>query len=48
MVAAIIPGVEQANRTDSPHAEVHGYKTIADIMRLLNRSPASAAARHYR
>ena len=37
MVAETNPGVlEQANRTDSPHAADHGYKTIGDIMRALN------------
>ena len=31
------PGVlEQANRTEAPHAAEHGYKTIGDIMRSLN------------
>jgi hydrogenase large subunit len=37
MVAETNPGVlDQANRTESPHAEAHGYKTIGDIMRSLN------------
>jgi hydrogenase large subunit len=37
MVAATNPGVlDQANVTASPHAEIHGYKTIGDIMRSLN------------
>ena len=37
MVAETNPGVlEQANRTESPHAEAHGYRTIGDIMRALN------------
>jgi hydrogenase large subunit len=37
MVAETNPGVlEQANRTESPHASDHGYKTIGDIMRSLN------------
>jgi len=37
MVAETNPGVlEQANRTESPHAADHGYKTIGDIMRSLN------------
>jgi hydrogenase large subunit len=37
MVAETNPGVlEQANRTEAPHAEQHGYKTIGDIMRSLN------------
>ncbi len=37
MVAETNPGVlEQANRTESPHAADHGYKTIGDIMRALN------------
>ena len=37
MVAETNPGVlEQANRTEAPHAGAHGYKTIGDIMRSLN------------
>ena len=37
MVAETNPGVlDQANRTEAPHAEAHGYKTIGDIMRSLN------------
>ncbi len=37
MVAETNPGVlEQANRTESPHFEAHGYRTIGDIMRSLN------------
>jgi hydrogenase large subunit len=37
MVRETNPGVlELANRTESPHAEDHGYKTIGDIMRSLN------------
>ena len=37
MVAETNPGVlEQANRTEAPHAGDHGYSTIADIMRALN------------
>ena len=37
MVAETNPGVlEQANRTEAPHAEAHGYRTIGDIMRSLN------------
>src|ERR1700731_4912232 len=37
MVAETNPGVlEQTNRTESPHAADHGYKTIGDIMRALN------------
>ncbi|MGH2769665.1 MAG: nickel-dependent hydrogenase large subunit [Actinomycetota bacterium] len=37
MVKETNPGVlEQANRTESPHAEQHGYRTIGDIMRSLN------------
>ena len=37
MVAETNPGVlERANRTESPHAADHGYKTIGDIMRALN------------
>ncbi|WP_410619137.1 nickel-dependent hydrogenase large subunit [Amycolatopsis sp. cmx-8-4] len=37
MVAETNPGVlEQANRTEAPHARDHGFKTIGDIMRSLN------------
>src|SRR3954464_2142150 len=37
MVSETNPGVlEQANRTEAPHADAHGYKTIGDIMRSLN------------
>ncbi|MFD8491673.1 nickel-dependent hydrogenase large subunit [Amycolatopsis sp. NPDC059657] len=37
MVAETNPGVlELANRTESPHAADHGYRTIGDIMRSLN------------
>jgi hydrogenase large subunit len=37
MVAETNPGVlEQANRTEAPHAAEHGCKTIGDIMRTLN------------
>src|SRR5215207_8850366 len=37
MVAETNPGVlELANRTESPHAGDHGYRTIGDIMRSLN------------
>ena len=37
MVAETNPGVlELANRTESPHAAEHGYRTIGDIMRSLN------------
>src|SRR3979411_230363 len=37
MVKETNPGVlEQAERTESPHASDHGYKTIADIMTALN------------
>ncbi|GIH93544.1 nickel-dependent hydrogenase large subunit [Planobispora siamensis] len=37
MVAETNPGVlELANRTESPHAGAHGYRTIGDIMRSLN------------
>ncbi|HEY2154984.1 MAG TPA: nickel-dependent hydrogenase large subunit, partial [Isosphaeraceae bacterium] len=28
--------LDQAERTESPHAKLHGYRTIADIMRALN------------
>src|ERR671916_503860 len=28
--------LEQAERTDAPHADVHGFRTIADIMRSFN------------
>ncbi|HEY2697951.1 MAG TPA: nickel-dependent hydrogenase large subunit [Pseudonocardiaceae bacterium] len=37
MVRETNPGVlELANRTESPHAEQHGYRFIGDIMRALN------------
>ncbi len=37
MVKETNPGVlDLAERTASPHAELHGYRTIADIMRALN------------
>jgi hydrogenase large subunit len=37
MVAETNPGVlELANRTESPHAAEHGFRTIGDIMRSLN------------
>ena len=37
MVKETNPGVlEQANKTEAPHASEHGYRTIGDIMRALN------------
>jgi len=37
MVKETNPGVfERAERTESPNARLHGFKTIADIMRALN------------
>lgn len=37
MVKETNPGVlELANRTEAPHADDHGYRTIGDIMRSLN------------
>src|ERR671910_310880 len=37
MVRDTNPSVlEQAERTDAPNAEIHGYRTIADIMRAFN------------
>lgn len=37
MVRETNPGVlERANKTESPHAADHGYRTIGDIMRSLN------------
>src|ERR1700685_3281944 len=37
MVRETNPGVlARAEKTPSPHAEIHGYRTIADIMRALN------------
>src|ERR1700709_2376801 len=37
MVKETNPGVlDKAERTESPNAKLHGYKTIADIMRALN------------
>ena len=43
MVRETNPGVlERAERTEAPHAGLHGYRTIADIMRSLN--PFTGAA----
>ncbi len=37
MVKETNPGVlERANSTEAPHAGIHGYRTIGDIMRSLN------------
>lgn len=37
MVKETNPGVlDKAEKTESPHANLHGYRTIADIMRALN------------
>jgi hydrogenase large subunit len=37
MVKETNPGVlERANTTEAPHADIHGYRTIGDIMRALN------------
>jgi hydrogenase large subunit len=37
MIAETNPGVlDQANKTEAPHAGDHGYRTIGDIMRSLN------------
>ena len=37
MVSETNPGVwEQAKKTEAPHADDHGYRTIADIMTALN------------
>ncbi|MEQ3550056.1 nickel-dependent hydrogenase large subunit [Pseudonocardia nematodicida] len=37
MISETNPGVlELANRTDAPHGDAHGYRTIGDIMRALN------------
>lgn len=37
MVKETNPGVlAKAERTEAPHAAIHGYRTIADIMRALN------------
>jgi hydrogenase large subunit len=37
MIRETNPGVlDQANATESPHADAHGYRTIGDIMRSLN------------
>src|SRR6476661_7473099 len=37
MVKETNPGVlAKAEQTNAPHAAIHGYKTIADIMRALN------------
>ncbi len=37
MVKETNPGVwEKAQKTEAPHANLHGYRTIADIMKVLN------------
>jgi hydrogenase large subunit len=37
MVKDTNPGLlAKANKTDAPHADIHGYKTIGDIMRAFN------------
>jgi hydrogenase large subunit len=37
MVKETNPGVlERADTTEAPHADIHGYRTIGDIMRALN------------
>ncbi|GGL05390.1 nickel-dependent hydrogenase large subunit [Streptomyces flaveus] len=37
MVKATNPGVlARAERTEAPHGDIHGYRTIADIMRAFN------------
>jgi hydrogenase large subunit len=37
MVRETNPGVlEKAEKTEAPHADIHGYRTIADIMRACN------------
>ena len=37
MVKETNPGVlQKAENTPAPHKDIHGYKTIADIMRALN------------
>jgi hydrogenase large subunit len=37
IVAETNPGLlDRANTTDAPHAEIHGYRTIGDIMRACN------------
>jgi hydrogenase large subunit len=37
MVKETNPSVwDKAQRTDAPHGKLHGYKTVADIMRALN------------
>ena len=37
MVRETNPGVlEKAEKTEAPHADIHGYRTIADIMRAFN------------
>ncbi|MFG2789775.1 nickel-dependent hydrogenase large subunit [Streptomyces sp. NPDC048419] len=37
MVKATNPGVlARAERTDAPHGDIHGYRTIADIMKAFN------------
>src|SRR4029078_656450 len=37
MVSETNPGVlAKAENTEAPHADMHGYRTIADVMRALN------------
>src|SRR5690348_5752291 len=46
MVKETNPGVwDKAQRTPAPHANLHNYKTIADIMRSLNPFTASSTAK---
>ena len=45
MVKETNPSVlAKAESAEAPHAEVHGYRTIADIMRPTTRSPGRSTA----
>ena len=49
MVKETNPGVlAKAERTPAPNADIHGYHTIADIMRRSTPSPAHSTARRCR
>ena len=49
MVKETNPGFrEKATKTAAPHAEAHGFKTIADIMTALNPFTGSFYRRHCR
>src|ERR1035438_4467205 len=49
MVKETNPGVwEKAQKTESPHAKLHGYRTIADIMKALIRSQEPSISKRCR